>query len=139
MGRGVPLALATTLGIGVWTYSLGVLSKELGWFLPLYVAEVFSLAILAPIAIVRIRRPRLRQAGPALLGAVVVAIFGIGGFFAYTRGTELGVLSLVAAASTSHAVLPVLGGLLIYRERLAPVQIAGLVAVIGGLLALSLS
>ena len=139
MGRGVPLALAITLGIGVYTYSVGVLSKELGWFLPLYVTQVFTLAILAPIAIVRIRRPRLRQVGPALLGAVLVAIFGIGGFFAYTRGTEIGVLSLVAAASTSHPILPVLGGLLIYRERLAPVQIAGLVAVIGGLLALSLS
>ena len=139
IGKGVLFALAATLGLGLWSYSLGVLSREIGWFLPVYVIRLFIMSILAPVSIVRREWPWRGLTAPLGLGVVVVGILEIIGLFAFARGTEVGVISIVAAASTTSPIVPMLGGLLIFRERLALSQVAGLAVALGGILVLGLN
>ncbi|MCI0439104.1 MAG: DMT family transporter [Chloroflexi bacterium] len=139
IGAGILFGVAATLGLGVWQYALGALSRELGWFLPIYASRLMTLAFLLPTSLLtQTWKPR-RFTKPALALLALAAIVETGGLFAFTRGTEIGVISIVAAASTAYPALPVLGGLFIYRERLAPSQWLGLAIILAGLIALALS
>ena len=126
-------------GIGLLSYAMGILSKELGWFLPVYISRTMTLVLFVPLTIA-LRQWTLR--GVTLLLAVGVAAAGIvemGGMFAYTRGTEVGVISIVAAASITYPLIPMLGGIVVFGERLALSQWAGLVVTLAGLLVLALA
>ena len=70
------------------------------------------------------------------MGAVLVGAIDVLGGAAYARGTELGYVSIVSAASATFPLIPVVGGILLLRERPAASQLAGVVLVVGGLLLL---
>lgn len=139
IGLGAGLAIATMLGIGVLSYAMGILSRELGWFLPVYISRTMTLLLFIPLT-AALRQWTLR--GVTLLLAVGVAVAGIvemGGMFAYTRGTEVGVISIVAAASITYPLIPMLGGIAVFGERLALSQWVGLVITLAGLFVLALA
>ena len=139
LSRGVLIALAATVFIGVWIYSIGVISKEVGWFLPIYVNRLLTLAILVPVSAVRGSWPWQQLTVPLALGVLAVGVLETASLLAFARGAEVGVISIVAAASTVYSVVPILGGVFIFHERLKPAQIAGLAVVVVGLLILALA
>ncbi len=63
----------------------------------------------------------------------------VGSLFAFARGAEIGVISIVAAASTTYPIVPILGGLVLFRERLGPTQFVGLGVVVASLVMLGLN
>ena len=139
IGLGVWLAIATMLGIGVLSYSIGILSRELGWFLPVYISRTMTLGLFIPLTAV-MRQWNLRGVTIPLAFAVAVAgIVEMGGLFAYARGAEVGVISIVAAASISYPLIPMLGGIIAFGERLAVSQWVGLCIALAGLLVLALA
>ena len=139
IGQGVLIALAAAFGVGLWQYSIGVLSKDLGWFLPIYVNRLLVLGILAPVSVARRTWPWQRLTKTVGAGVAAVAILETGSLFAFARGTEVGVISIVAAASTTYPIVPILGGVFIFRERLALSQWAGLAMALAGLFVLALN
>lgn len=139
LSRGVLIALAATVFIGVWIYSIGVISREVGWFLPIYVNRLLTLAILVPVSAVRRSWPWQQLTVPLALGVLAVGVLETASLLAFARGAEVGVISIVAAASTVYPVVPILGGVFIFRERLAPTQIGGLAVVVVGLVMLALA
>ena len=56
--------------------------------------------------------------------------------FALARGAEIGAISIVAATFSVYPLVPIAGGLLIFKERLARNQIVGLAIVLPGLITL---
>ncbi len=138
-GPGVVYGLAATLGFGIWQYAMGVMSRELGWFLPIYVSRLFTLVVLGPIAASARQWPWQRLNSALGVGVAAVGTLDTLGLLAFARGTEVGLISIVTAASTTYPVVPILGGLLVFRERLARSQGIGLVLVLAGLLLLGLS
>ena len=74
--------------------------------------------------------------GLALL-VTIAAVLETVGFFVYYRGTEVGIIAIVTAAMTVYPLVSIMGGLLIFRERLARNQMIGVAIVLGGLLLLS--
>ena len=139
IGLGAVLAIATMLGIGVLSYAIGILSRELGWFLPVYISRTMTLGLFIPLTAV-MRQWNLR--GVTIPLAVAVAFAGIvemGGLFAYARGAEIGVISIVAAASISYPLIPMLGGIIAFGERLAVSQWVGLGIALAGLFVLALA
>ncbi len=139
IGPGAVFAIATMLSIGLLSYILGLLSRELGWFLPVYITRTMTLVLFIPLA-VGLRQWTLR--GVTIPLAVAVAIAGIvemGGMFAYARGAEIGIISIVAAASITYPLIPMLGGILMFGERLALSQWAGLAITLAGLFVLALA
>ena len=139
VGQGVLFGIVAMVCLGSWQYLVGLASRELGWFLPVYLTRIMTLTLVAP-ALVVTRRAPWRSLGPKLLaGAVFVAALETLGLFAFARGAEVGVISIVAASATIYPVLPMLGGLLLFRERIAPNQWVGLAAAMGGLVLLAAS
>lgn len=136
IGTGVLLALAAMLGAGIWVYRIGSLSQKLGWFLPVYLNRVITLAILAPI---QIRGRMWMWQGLTVglgLSVVLLGVLETAALFAFARGAEIGAISIVAATFSIYPLVPIAGGLLIFKERLARNQIVGLAIVLPGLITL---
>ena len=139
VGQGVLFAIVTMFCLGSWQYLISLASRELGWFLPVFLTRMLTLAMVAP-ALAVMRTAPWRTLSPILLaGAVFVALLETLGLFAFARGAEVGVISIVAAAATIYPVLPILGGLVFFRERIAPNQWVGLAAAMAGLMLLAAS
>lgn len=136
IGAGALLALATMVGGGIWVYRIGSLSQKLGWFLPVYLNRVITLAILAPV---QIRGRMWRWEGLTVrlgLSLVLLGVLETAALFAFARGAEIGAISIVAATFSVYPLVPIAGGLLVFKERLAPNQMVGLAIVLPGLITL---
>ena len=139
IGLGVGLAVVTMLSIGLLSYVIGLLSRELGWFLPVYISRTMTLGLFIPLS-VALRQWTLRGLTiPLALGVAVAGIVEMGGMFAYARGTEIGVISIVAAASIAYPLIPMLGGIVVFGERLAWSQWMGLGIALSGLFVLAIA
>jgi drug/metabolite transporter (DMT)-like permease len=90
---------------------------------------------------------RLRSAGQSrervpwsmLRLAVLVGLMELVGTISYARGAEVGLVSIVTAASATYPLIPVLGGVVLLHERLVPTQYLGIAMVIGGLVLLGVA
>ena len=139
IGVGAALAIATMLGIGALSYMMGTLSREFGWFLPVYMIRTMTLGLFIPLTLA-MRQWTLK--GVTVWLAVAVGAAGIvemGGMFAYARGAQVGVISIVAAASITYPLIPMLGGIVLFGERLAFSQWVGLCVTLGGLFVLAVA
>jgi uncharacterized membrane protein len=141
LDSGVRLAVVAMVLFGFATFVVGYYAKQTGWFPASFYARVGNclgvglfLALFARSEIVTSRPGR---------GAVALAA-GIGladvlGLVAYAKGTSTGMVSLVSAVSSAFILIPVLGGLLLFRERPARSQLLGVALVGVGLVLLGLS
>ena len=139
VGFGALLGFVAMVGIGVWQFGVGILSRDIGWFLPIFLGRVITFGMFVPLVAVRREWPWQRLSAPLLVGAVVVGITETGGLFAFARGAEIGVISIVAAASITYPIIPILGGLIVFKEKLGFTQYIGLAVALAALLVLALS
>jgi drug/metabolite transporter (DMT)-like permease len=139
---GLPWAIASTLLFGVATYVTGWASKEAGflpslWFGRLSMMGVFLLGGLVVCVRSRSRPAEHREpARPAMGLAVLVGVVELLGTIAYARGAEVGLVSIVTAASATYPLIPVFGGVAVLHERPAPNQYLGVALVVAGLVVL---
>lgn len=137
--RGLPYAFAAMVGFGVAAFVSGSLAKDYGWLPPISLSRVGSVILItaATLAMRGREREGMRRISPRSLGiAAAAGVTDIIGVVAYSRGSELGLISIVAAVSATFTLIPVAGGILLFSERPAPNQLVGLVLVIGGLVTL---
>ena len=142
---GLPWAIASTLMFGVATYVMGWAAKEAGflpslWFGRLTMTGVFLIA--AFVLWVRSRSaggPRDPVAPSMLRLAVLVGVLELVGTISYARGAEVGLVSIVTAASATYPLIPVFGGVVLLHERPVPTQYLGIAMVIVGLLLLGVA
>jgi drug/metabolite transporter (DMT)-like permease len=71
--------------------------------------------------------------------AVLVGVMELVGTIAYARGAEVGLISIVTAASATYPLIPVFGGVVLLHERPVPTQYLGIAMVIGGLILLGVA
>jgi uncharacterized membrane protein len=134
---GLRYALGSMALFGVATFLLGLYSQEVGWLPSLTLSRISTTTVLL-VAGLLVRPPLERGAAGAVVGAVVVGIADVLGGSAYARGTELGFVSVVSAASATFTLLPVAGGVIFLKERPALSQGLGVLLVVAGLLMLGL-
>jgi drug/metabolite transporter (DMT)-like permease len=137
--RGLPYAFAAMVGFGVAAFVSGSLAKNYGWLPPVALSRVGSVILITAVTLAMRGRERggMRRISPRNLGiAAAAGVTDIIGVVAYSRGSELGLISIVAAVSATFTLIPVAGGILLFSERPAPNQLVGLVLVIGGLVTL---
>ena len=139
LGKGVSYALLTMVGAGVFIFAIGALSKEIGWFLPIFLVRTGSFFILIPAQ-------RLARAGPwwspspkLVFIAIAVGALQFSGLAAYTAGAQVGSVSLMAATFSIYPIIPMIGGVILMRERIVLRQAAGLASVCAGLLVLGIT
>ena len=134
---GLRYALGSMALFGAATFLLGFYSQEVGWLPSLTLSRISTTTVLLAVGLL-VRPPIRRAAAGAVLGAVVVGIADVLGGSAYARGTELGFVSVVSAASATFTLLPVAGGVIFLKERPVISQGVGVLLVVAGLLMLGL-
>lgn len=138
IGLGVALAIGVSVAAGFWQFAIAAVSREMGWFAPVFLTRVFMVCILIPVVVVRREQPWVGLNKRLAAAIVVVAGLETVSLLAFTRGSEIGIISIVAAASTAYPLIPIIGGIVLFKERLGSIQFGGLFVVSLGLLGLTL-
>lgn len=127
----IAIAAATTFGL---TFVTGAQPEELN---PLWIVAVGRLVALALALPVALAHGSIRPSRPALPFIAATGAFDVLGYASFIQGsrTSLAVASVVAS---QYVVVAVLGGVLAFRERLTPLQLAGILATVGGVTALAI-
>ena len=133
---GIPFALIAMLAFGFSTFLISRLSRDLGWFLPVVMSRMGTTATLLIGSAIARQRPFRDIDRRSLAAAVVIGLSDVIGLYLYARGSQLGFVSIVAAASAAYAVIPVIGGVILLKERPVRSQAAGIALVFAGLLLL---
>lgn len=144
--EGLPWAIASTLLFGVATYIMGWASKRAGFLPSLWFGRLSMMAVFVGAALVVWLRSRSAAAAephpgrrPAIGLAVLVGVVELLGTIAYARGAEVGLVSIVTAASATYPLIPVFGGVAVLHERPAPNQYLGVALVVAGLVVLGVA
>jgi len=135
---GIRLALAATVVFGLYLFALTTLTDDLGWLLPILLTRAVAVTLMAAFFASRPDGDR-RPLGRALVLACVAAgALDALGYLMFNRGAELGEVAITSAAASSYPLIPILVGLIAYRERVAWYQLVGVGGVLVGMIVLSL-
>ncbi len=138
IGKGAALATYTMVTFGLVVYVIARLAQDVGWFYPAFGFNLVTFAMITPAVAVR-RQVPWRGLTLGLVAMMMIAgVLETLGFFVFYRGAEDGIITIITAAITAYPLVPIMGGVLMFRERLAVNQMIGVVSVFGGLLLLSL-
>ena len=135
---GMPYAVVAMIGFGVGAFLIGRYSKDVGWFGAIFLSRLGSSATLLVFLLARQSRPSRRVPLSIAGTATLVGLLDVMGFASFARGTELGFITITAAASVTYPLIPIVSGVIYLRERPQPTQWLGVAVVIGGLLFLAL-
>jgi drug/metabolite transporter (DMT)-like permease len=132
-GRTVLIAIGAAVAFGL-TFVTGAQPDELSPLWIVAVGRFVALAVALPFAL---SRGSIRPSRPALPYIAVTGAFDVLGYASFIQGsrTSLAVASVVAS---QYVVVAVLGGVLLFHERLTPLQVAGILATMGGVTALAI-
>jgi drug/metabolite transporter (DMT)-like permease len=68
--------------------------------------------------------------------ALAAGVFDAAGLIFFTRGDQVGLVAVTAAVSSAYPVIPLVGGLFLFRERLRRQQVGGVILILAGLVLL---
>jgi drug/metabolite transporter (DMT)-like permease len=132
-GRAALFGAAAAVSFGVGLYAAGRVASELpiAWvLLPTRLLAVVAVAV--PLLV----RRRLRVTRAALPLAVLAGLAEVAGIACFTIGAREGIAVSVVIASLYAAVAAV-AAFALFRERLTPIQVGGVAAIVLGVAALS--
>ena len=131
--RATLLALGAALSFGASIYATGRVSAELpiAWaiFPPRVVGVVF---VALPLALTS----QLRMTRPALPFAVAAGVCEVLGFTSYALGSRDGI-AVAAVLASQFAAIAAVAAYVLFHERLARIQVAGVVAIVAGVAVLT--
>jgi drug/metabolite transporter (DMT)-like permease len=134
-GQAVALAVVAAGALGVFTYFLGLGSREGSVVSTLLGARIGSLSVLLLLALATRSTIRIGYAHLPAVAAVGLADVAANALFALASGH--GLLALVSVLGSLYPVTTVLLAHLILSERLTRVQLAGVGVALTGVAALS--
>ncbi len=124
----ISLALGASLCWGISDFAGGMQARRLAVALVLLATQGIALVVLcATVALAGRAGPDLGSLAPAA-AAGVSGVVALGAFY---RALAIGTMSIVAPISASGAAVPVIVGI-VSGDRPSPVQIAGIVATLAG-------
>jgi len=135
---GAAFGLAAALCYGVGGFMIGRYTRSLGWLVPVVVARGGAMVLLLGLLATPLRGPAGTRLVPGLAWALAAGVFDAAGLIFFARGGQVGLVAVTAAVSSAYPVIPLVGGLLIFRERLLPQQVGGAILILGGLILLGL-
>lgn len=133
--RGVWMALASALAVGVFLIIMDRASAVDPYWAALIMRSSYGLFLTPLIFFLRppLKVGRLHLPGIVLLG-VVDSLAGV----AFALATTVGLLSLVAVVGSLYPAVTILLSSVLLRERLQPVQYAGVTLALSGVVFISL-
>jgi drug/metabolite transporter (DMT)-like permease len=142
-GRASPRIILTAVGItliaGVVLFAVASLSKTLGWYLPVALDRTAQSVTLG--AVLALGYPARRDlVGHPMAAWRILVLAGLldgAGVALYGVGNNLGSTAVVATTVSTFAMIPVVLGIVLLRERPQRHQLAGIAAVLAGLVLLA--
>jgi transporter family protein len=134
---GVLLALASALTYGTGAFWLGMYASAAGWLVSTLAMYIISVTVLLIALICRQRAPHGGLAGAAW--AVAAGLAEAVALVAFARGGQAGQVAVTAAVSSTYPVIPLAAGLVLFRERLSPLQVLGVCVTVTGLTLVGMS
>jgi drug/metabolite transporter (DMT)-like permease len=135
---GVAFGLIAALCYGVGGFMIGRYTRNLGWLVPVVVARGGAMIMLLTLLATPLRGPAGTRPLTGLAWALAAGLTDAAGLVFFTRGDQVGLVAVTAAVSSAYPVIPLIGGVLMFRERLIRPQIAGTALILGGLILLGL-
>jgi drug/metabolite transporter (DMT)-like permease len=135
---GAAFGLAAALCYGVGGFMIGRYTRSLGWLVPVVVARGGAMVLLLGLLATPLRGPAGTRLAPGLAWALAAGAADAAGLIFFARGGQVGLVAVTAAVSSAYPVIPLVGGLLIFRERLLPQQVGGAILILAGLILLGL-
>lgn len=135
---GAAFGLAAALCYGVGGFMIGRYTRSLGWLVPVVVARGGAMVLLLGLLATPLRGPAGTRLVPGLAWALAAGVFDAAGLIFFARGGQVGLVAVTAAVSSAYPVIPLVGGLLIFGERLLPQQVGGAILILAGLILLAL-
>jgi drug/metabolite transporter (DMT)-like permease len=135
---GVAFGLVAALSYGVGGFMIGRYTRSLGWLVPVVVARGGAMVLLLGLLATPLRGPAGTRRASGVPWAVAAGLTDAAGLVFFTRGDQVGLVAVTAAVSSAYPVIPLIGGLLVFRERMARQQIGGAVLILAGLILLGL-
>ena len=123
---GVLLGFPATLLVGGQFFLQGAVSKQVGWFLGVYFPMMFSILGFIPISFYKRETPWKRLTFRSFALLLLTSSLKIGAFFLFARGAELGSIGMVSVGATAYPIIPIIGGVLLFKERLIYTQVIGI-------------
>lgn len=134
---GAVFGLVAALCYGVGGFMIGRYTLDLGWLVPVVVARGGAMVILLGLLATPLRGPPpARPRGSGLAWALAAGLADAAGLIFFTRGDQVGLVAVTAAVSSAYPVIPLIGGLLVFRERLMLQQLGGAALIVAGLILL---
>jgi len=135
---GFVLALTAMALLGGFVFGVSYYHRTIGWLAPIFLARAFSAVVLVgqTAATGELRERLPRNLRPII---VLLAVLDTGGYVFFNVGVRHAATSIVATASAPYAVVPVLMGTWLLRERPTPIQWVGVSLVLAGLVALGVT
>lgn len=137
---GIPFAFAAMAGFALSAFLIAMFAGSSGWLAPLLISRIGVAACLAitVVAIPQLRTDVLALADGrrSLRAATTAGACNLAGTALFAHGGEIGQVAIVSVVSALFPLVPIIGGVLMFHERLRNVQIAGIAMVVGGLMLL---
>ena len=134
-GRAITLAVVAAVALGLFTYFLGLGSREGSALSTLAGARVGSLALLLVLALGR--RESLRVGRKWVLPILAVGLCDVAANALFALASRHGLLSLVSVLGSLYPVATLFLAFALLGERLTRVQLAGVAVALAGVAALS--
>jgi drug/metabolite transporter (DMT)-like permease len=132
-GRELGFALAAAVTFGFSFVSSAQAEESLGVVWTLVVTRLTAATLLAPAAL---REGRVRVPARMLPYAFGLAALDIGGYAAFLTGVP-GSVAITSVLASQYAMVAVLGGFLLFGERLTRLQASGVAVTLAGVGALA--
>ncbi len=133
---GAVFGLVAALCYGVGGFMIGRYTLSLGWLVPVVVARSGAMVVLLGLLATPLRGPAVARLAPGLAWALAAGLADAAGLVFFTRGDQVGLVAVTAAVSSAYPVIPLVGGLLVFRERLLRQQAGGAALILVGLVLL---
>jgi drug/metabolite transporter (DMT)-like permease len=135
---GAAYGIIAALCYGVGGFLIGRYTRPLGWLVPVVIARAGAMILLLALLATPLRRPAGGRLAPGLAWAAAAGLTDAAGLTCFARGGQVGLVSITAAVSSAYPVIPLIGGLLLFRERLLKRQAGGTVLILAGLVLLGM-
>jgi drug/metabolite transporter (DMT)-like permease len=133
---GAVFGLIAALSYGVGGFLIGRYTIDLGWLVPVVVARGGAMVMLLGLLVTPLRKSAGARLTSGLAWAIAAGVFDAFGLVFFSRGDQVGLVAVTAAVSSAYPIIPLVGGLLLFRERLKRQQVGGAMLILAGLVLL---
>ena len=132
LGLGVVLGIFALFGFGTSTFIGGHLAQKYEFIGPALIARVLLTVLIFSVGGATKQLPMKKVGRRMWVWVLLLGAMESAGYLAFAKGAEIGLISVVAIATATYPIIPLILGVTVFKERVAPNQWIGIAAVLVG-------